>query len=851
MSTAEQVAITTHRVWKEFFENGWCAFPVRPPMDPYYANPNLFDSETHGSSVGKVPAISNWRKYPYRKPVESMTRYNIGLRLTDWQLVIDVDVGEGKKGWESFKNLQEDLKLDLISLANYQVRTGSGGMHLGFRIPAGTKIRSRLKDYPNIDFQGEGKFVLGPTSMHRNGKRYVLLKPKKPGDINPFKLEQCPDLLLDLLRRHTDPEGAIDPSLMLDDYDDSDENILRAISLINFHPAAIEGHGGDQTTLQLGMKLHEMGVSPERALDLMMTHYNYRCDPEWAEDEMAVKVNNAYKYATKPMGSKNFRLQLEKDEADGELLIDLEDGEDDSKPKTPALAREKDLALVCPPYASQRELVAEERAWKQRLSWMRNKDNKVLLSQNDYTNLRLLVEFLPDLRLKLRYNLFTRIPTWVESPPWMARNDPFGHQHFPETGVPMNDEHLHSLRDYISFYGEDEPSWSGKPLLKGGYKHSRQQLEDVIIATSIKHPFHPLRDRMAQFYREWDGKPRLNTWLVDYANVDDNPLSREMSRLTALAVVFRLFDPGHKYDYMMILEGEQNLAKSMVPRLLALEDEWFFDSPFDPTSAQEVLEVTGGKLVIELPEMSIFNKVESKAMKQFVTAQSDKGRLAFRRYPDEVQRQFILIGTTNEKQYLMDETGNRRYVPILVNSAVKAKELRRDMAQIYGEAMHELISIKKYCDEHGLKLRHYELTLTEEAAAIAKQDQAMRMKTDERTYYLHDYLDGRTDKPIPDEAWVDDKGRVVGITTADAAKGFFGVPYGRVDKKMQMEIGRMMAELGWVKLRKVVNNSRIYVSMRPGYEALEFGEAKLQRYLTEKAEDEVVDLDLDEFFEEM
>ncbi len=79
---------------------------------------------------------------------------------------------------------------------------------------------------------------------------------------------------------------------------DGDSYVLAATRYLHkTAPIAIEGQGGDSTTLHVAMEIRDMGVSESLCLDLMLEWWNERCQPPWGVDELAKKVANAYKYA--------------------------------------------------------------------------------------------------------------------------------------------------------------------------------------------------------------------------------------------------------------------------------------------------------------------------------------------------------------------------------------------------------------------------------------------------------------------------------------------------------------------------------------------------------------------------
>ena len=84
---------------------------------------------------------------------------------------------------------------------------------------------------------------------------------------------------------------------------DQPANIEWAIyHLRNDAPPAIEGEGGEFTTLKVAMTLRGYGISEHRTLELMLAHYNVdgKCVPLWEVDGkngLATKVENAFLYA--------------------------------------------------------------------------------------------------------------------------------------------------------------------------------------------------------------------------------------------------------------------------------------------------------------------------------------------------------------------------------------------------------------------------------------------------------------------------------------------------------------------------------------------------------------------------
>ena len=185
---------------------------------------------------------------------------------------------------------------------------------------------------------------------------------------------------------------------------------------------------------------------------------------------------------------------------------------------------------------------------------------------------------------------------------------------------------------------------------------------------------------------QWDQKPRLDTWLTEYAGADDTPYIRAVGRLVLVAAVRRIRQPGVKFDEMLVLEGPQGNNKSSALAVLAIRPEWFSDDLPLMCSGKEVIERTSGKWIVEAAELSGMRQGIIEHIKAFLSRQIDKARMSYDRLPTERPRQFIVIGTTNSGHYLKDTTGNRRFWPVKVEG-FDLEALARDRDQLWAEAV--------------------------------------------------------------------------------------------------------------------------------------------------------------------
>jgi hypothetical protein len=173
----------------------------------------------------------------------------------------------------------------------------------------------------------------------------------------------------------------------------------------------------------------------------------------------------------------------------------------------------------------------------------------------------------------------------------------------------------------------------------------------VVEDTARRNKFHPVRDYLNGL--QWDGTPRLDSWLVKYGEAEDNEYTRAVGALMLVAAVRRVRKPGCKFDEMLVLEQPtQGTEKSTVMRMLAVNDEWFTDDMPLNADGKRVIEAIRGKWIIECAELSGMRRSDVEHVKALLSRQSDRARLAYGRITTEVQRQGIFVGTTNALEYL-------------------------------------------------------------------------------------------------------------------------------------------------------------------------------------------------------
>jgi len=217
---------------------------------------------------------------------------------------------------------------------------------------------------------------------------------------------------------------------------------------------------------------------------------------------------------------------------------------------------------------------------------------------------------------------------------------------------------------------------------------SKNHVEEAMLLSDQRNAYSSLEDYLTKL--KWDGQSRIDNWLYEYLDADDfgHPeYIEEVGAKWLISGVARALSPGCKADYMLVLEGPQNLGKSETLRILA-SDQWFSDSLPRDLSSKDSMQHLLGKWICEMPELSQMRRTDIETLKAFLSRRNDKFRLPYHRNEKEFRRQCIFGGTTNDDSYLVDETGNRRFW--IVNcKKIDLDRLTADREQLWAEAVHE------------------------------------------------------------------------------------------------------------------------------------------------------------------
>lgn len=182
---------------------------------------------------------------------------------------------------------------------------------------------------------------------------------------------------------------------------------------------------------------------------------------------------------------------------------------------------------------------------------------------------------------------------------------------------------------------------------------------------------------------KWDGKPRIETFYRDYLRAEDTPYARALGLYQFTAMAGRVMEPGCKVDMVPIWVGPQGIRKSTGVAALSPTPDFFCE--LDLTDRDDnLIRLQRGRLVAEFGELKGLHSRDIESIKSFISRTHDSWVPKYREYSVNYARRIFYIGTTNRDEFLADETGNRRWLPVRVEK-VDPDAILSDREQLWAE----------------------------------------------------------------------------------------------------------------------------------------------------------------------
>jgi predicted P-loop ATPase len=315
---------------------------------------------------------------------------------------------------------------------------------------------------------------------------------------------------------------------------------------------------------------------------------------------------------------------------------------------------------------------------------------------------------------------------------------------------------------------------------------SRDLIRDAVSHVADKARFDSAQDWLLGV--NWDKVPRIDRFLIDYCGAPDTPYVRACGAYLWTALAGRVMQPGAKADMVIVLVGPQGVGKSRLIESLVVHADWYGTLNLADRD-DDTGRLMAGKLVVELAELRGMRQRDAESMKAFLSATDDRWVPKYKEKGIRQPRRCLFIGSSNVAEFLTDETGNRRWLPVEVTQC-NPDTVRHDCELLWAEAR------ERYC-QGGIEFA--------EAERLARAVHADYSDVDAWQSEIVRYLDGDAGK------------RLDAVTMDQLFKALLLESARDKSRANQTRIGKIMANLGWKRCRKARDErgTRPYEYRRP------------------------------------
>lgn len=204
---------------------------------------------------------------------------------------------------------------------------------------------------------------------------------------------------------------------------------------------------------------------------------------------------------------------------------------------------------------------------------------------------------------------------------------------------------------------DDEIRIAGMLLEKYGWNDlSPSKVHRAMHEIMGEEAYSPVVDYLSEL--KWDGKKRLNKVAAKVLGADTELAAEQVARWMVGACA-RARVPGIRFDFALVLKGDQGRGKSTFFRTLG--GDWYDETPVDLHN-KDSMQSIGRCWLYSWDELATsWSRKDVNVAKNFITRTTDIYRPPFERNTVEVKRRCVFAATTNDDEILYDNTGSRRF----------------------------------------------------------------------------------------------------------------------------------------------------------------------------------------------
>jgi predicted P-loop ATPase len=193
----------------------------------------------------------------------------------------------------------------------------------------------------------------------------------------------------------------------------------------------------------------------------------------------------------------------------------------------------------------------------------------------------------------------------------------------------------------------------------------------------------------------WDGITDHISQLASLVETTNNDLFQKTFKKWLVALVASAYNPEIVNHTVLVFSGKQGVGKTtFMMNLIPIElKRYVFSGSINPTSKDSLVQLSEC-LLINMDELETMSKSQIGDLKELITKGSIRIRRAYGFHVENLTRRASFSGSVNDKEFLNDSTGNRRFLCHDVRSIDYKTNVQLDL--VYSQAYSLMKSGFKY-----------------------------------------------------------------------------------------------------------------------------------------------------------
>ncbi|HFK5529524.1 TPA: VapE domain-containing protein [Elizabethkingia anophelis] len=205
-----------------------------------------------------------------------------------------------------------------------------------------------------------------------------------------------------------------------------------------------------------------------------------------------------------------------------------------------------------------------------------------------------------------------------------------------------------------------------------------------LLESDFVQKYNPFKEYFNNLPK-WDGKDYIQEF-SEMVNTDDPEFWKDALTRWLVAMVACSIEDKTTNQSVIVLSGGQGMGKSKFIRKILPPElcKYKYSGTINPDN-KDTLIFLSERIIIDLDELGSLNRKDEKSMKELITKEDIQLRKPYGKVVENLPRRASFIGSVNDDEFLMDMTGNRRFLCFKVS---KINDIKIDYAGLYSQVMH-------------------------------------------------------------------------------------------------------------------------------------------------------------------